>query len=89
MVFAGFILITFAPLLKLADGSDPSLYHGKIIECSWDIGAQEWIFMKVRVDKATPNEFGTYLKVQFIAIVYILICFLESFKPFGLNDVAC
>ncbi|XP_061344419.1 uncharacterized protein LOC133290366 [Gastrolobium bilobum] len=46
------------------DGSDPSLYSSKIIECSWDFDNQEWKFIRVRTDKSTPNEFNTYKKVM-------------------------
>ena len=45
------------------DGIDPSLYYGKIIECSWDSEKDEWIFMRIRLDKSTPNDFNTYEKV--------------------------
>ncbi|XP_075638066.1 uncharacterized protein LOC142610201 [Castanea sativa] len=45
------------------DGSDPSLYSGKIIECSWDSETEEWIFMRIRTDKSTPNDLNTYRKV--------------------------
>ncbi|CAL5210801.1 unnamed protein product [Lathyrus oleraceus] len=46
------------------DGSDPSLYSGKIIECTWDFDNLEWIFLRIRTDKSTPNEFNTYRKVM-------------------------
>ncbi|KAK7826784.1 mrna-capping enzyme [Quercus suber] len=45
------------------DGIDPSSYSGKIIECSWDSEKDEWIFMRIRLDKSTPNDFNTYKKV--------------------------
>lgn len=45
--------------------------------------------MRVRIDKSTPNEFGTYMKVQLIAIVFSGCFFLESFNPAALNEVAC
>lgn len=45
------------------DGSDPKTYSGKIIECSWDSEEQEWVTMRIRADKNTPNEFNTYKKV--------------------------
>ncbi|KAL5972276.1 hypothetical protein ACLOJK_041529 [Asimina triloba] len=44
--------------------SDYSSYSGKIIECSWDAGEQSWMCMRVRMDKSTPNEFNTYMKVM-------------------------
>jgi mRNA-capping enzyme len=46
------------------DGSEPSLYSGKIIECTWDFDNLEWIFLRIRTDKSTPNEFNTYRKVM-------------------------
>ncbi|KAM7521576.1 hypothetical protein LguiA_011478 [Lonicera macranthoides] len=39
-------------------------YSGKIIECSWDPEARVWVFMRIRPDKSTPNEFVTYRKVM-------------------------
>ncbi|KAJ9694894.1 hypothetical protein PVL29_010392 [Vitis rotundifolia] len=50
--------------VSFKDGLDPASYHGKIIECSWDFDAREWSFMRIRIDKSTPNEFGTYMKVM-------------------------
>ncbi|KAK7349950.1 hypothetical protein VNO77_07876 [Canavalia gladiata] len=50
--------------VEFRDGSDPSQYSGKIIECSWDFDKLEWKFMRVRTDKSTPNEFNTYKKVM-------------------------
>ncbi|XP_051114210.1 uncharacterized protein LOC127239890 isoform X2 [Andrographis paniculata] len=46
------------------DGSDPSSYSGKIIECSWNSEDDVWVCMRVRIDKGTPNEFNTYKKVM-------------------------
>ncbi|XP_035544420.1 mRNA-capping enzyme-like isoform X1 [Juglans regia] len=46
------------------DGSEPSLYSGKIIECSWDSEEEEWVCMRIRPDKSTPNAFNTYMKVM-------------------------
>ncbi|KAJ7961298.1 mRNA-capping enzyme [Quillaja saponaria] len=46
------------------DGSDPSSYSGKIVECSWDSEEQEWVCMRIRMDKSTPNDFNTYKKVM-------------------------
>ncbi|KAF6150743.1 hypothetical protein GIB67_020826 [Kingdonia uniflora] len=46
------------------DGSDPLLYSGKVIECSWDFEEEVWVYMRVRVDKNTPNEINTYRKVM-------------------------
>ncbi|KAF1888636.1 hypothetical protein Lal_00011410 [Lupinus albus] len=49
--------------VAFGDGSDPSLYSGKIIECSRNPDTQEWVFMRIRTDKSNPNEFNTYKKV--------------------------
>nr|GEV53500.1 mRNA-capping enzyme-like isoform X2 [Tanacetum cinerariifolium] len=58
---------------KLMDGSrvafrDPSVdifsLSGKIIECSWDSEENVWVFMRMRPDKSTPNEFITFKKVM-------------------------
>ncbi|CAN0879813.1 mRNA-capping enzyme [Linum grandiflorum] len=46
------------------DGSDPSSYSGKIIECSFNSEDQVWECMRVRVDKNAPNEFNTFNKVM-------------------------
>ncbi|XP_048225820.1 mRNA-capping enzyme [Ricinus communis] len=46
------------------DGSDPSSYSGKIVECSWDSEEQVWVCMRIRTDKSTPNEFNTFRKVM-------------------------
>ncbi|PWA58810.1 hypothetical protein CTI12_AA396610 [Artemisia annua] len=47
---------------------DPSVdilsLSGKIIECSWDPKENVWVFMRMRPDKSTPNEFSTYKKVK-------------------------
>ncbi|XP_022868067.1 uncharacterized protein LOC111387717 [Olea europaea var. sylvestris] len=47
-----------------ADGSDPTSYSGKIVECSWDSEEDVWMCMRIRPDKGTPNEFNTYKKVM-------------------------
>lgn len=44
--------------------SDISMYSGKIIECNWDGVQQCWTCMRIRTDKATPNDIGTYWKVM-------------------------
>ncbi|KAI9196769.1 hypothetical protein LWI28_026842 [Acer negundo] len=46
------------------DGSDPSSYFGKIIECTWKSEEQVWEFMRIRTDKSTPNDINTYKKVM-------------------------
>ncbi|KAJ0088720.1 hypothetical protein Patl1_31708 [Pistacia atlantica] len=50
--------------VKLADGSDPCFYSGKIIECGWSPEEQVWVCMRIRTDKSTPNDFNTYRKVM-------------------------
>ncbi|KAL3517846.1 hypothetical protein ACH5RR_020435 [Cinchona calisaya] len=46
------------------DRSSPSLYSGKIIECSWNPDDRVWSCMRIRSDKTTPNDYYTYLKVM-------------------------
>ncbi|TXG72886.1 hypothetical protein EZV62_001465 [Acer yangbiense] len=46
------------------DGSDPSSYFGKIIECTWKSEERVWECMRIRTDKSTPNDFNTYKKVM-------------------------
>ncbi|KAK1326659.1 hypothetical protein QJS10_CPA01g00993 [Acorus calamus] len=43
---------------------DVSTLSGKIIECSWDQAEQTWVCMRIRVDKSTPNQFNTFMKVK-------------------------
>ncbi|XP_076923488.1 uncharacterized protein LOC143585614 isoform X2 [Bidens hawaiensis] len=47
---------------------DPSVdvysLSGKIIECSWDSEEDAWVYMRMRPDKSTPNEFITFKKVM-------------------------
>ncbi|KAI3840521.1 hypothetical protein MKX03_014220 [Papaver bracteatum] len=50
--------------VDIKNGEDPSDLSGKIIECSWDSEEQVWNFMRVRVDKSTPNDINTYRKVM-------------------------
>ncbi|KAE9611024.1 hypothetical protein Lal_00015809 [Lupinus albus] len=50
--------------VAFGDDSDPSSYSGKIIECSRNPETQEWVFLRIRTDKSTPNEFNTYKKVM-------------------------
>lgn len=35
---------------------EPAIYCGKIIECSWDMEKQVWVYMRTRVDKSSPND---------------------------------
>ncbi|XP_076890495.1 mRNA-capping enzyme subunit alpha-like [Bidens hawaiensis] len=47
---------------------DPSVdiysLSGKIIESSWDSEEDAWVYMRMRPDKSTPNEFITFKKVM-------------------------
>ncbi|KAG1363396.1 mRNA-capping enzyme [Cocos nucifera] len=43
---------------------DVSSLSGKIIECSWDPDGGCWVCMRIRTDKATPNDINTYRKVM-------------------------
>lgn len=43
---------------------DIASFSGKIIECSFDSERKFWIFMRIRPDKSTPNEYNTYKKVM-------------------------
>ncbi|VVA96156.1 unnamed protein product [Arabis nemorensis] len=45
------------------DGSEPSSYNGKIVECSLDKEKKVWVSMRIRVDKSTPNDINTARKV--------------------------
>ncbi|KAH0930983.1 hypothetical protein HID58_008100 [Brassica napus] len=49
--------------VEFRDGSDPSSYNGKIVECSWDKEKKVWVSMRIRVDKTTPNDINTARKV--------------------------
>ncbi|TYI99078.1 hypothetical protein E1A91_D01G262500v1 [Gossypium mustelinum] len=42
----------------------PPSFSGKIIECSWDPDRQVWVYMRIRIDKSTPNDINTYRKVM-------------------------
>ncbi|XP_058738029.1 uncharacterized protein LOC131610167 isoform X3 [Vicia villosa] len=46
------------------DSEDISSYSGRIIECYWDAAERHWVCMRIRTDKATPNEINTYRKVM-------------------------
>lgn len=59
-----FFCIRYKPIgLKITGEFDISVYSGKIIECNWDWEKQCWAFMRIRTDKATPNDLRTYSKV--------------------------
>ncbi|KAI3883050.1 hypothetical protein MKW92_009630 [Papaver armeniacum] len=46
------------------NGEDPSELSGNIIECSWDSEELVWNYMRLRVDKKTPNDINIYRKVM-------------------------
>ncbi|GAU51449.1 hypothetical protein TSUD_413460 [Trifolium subterraneum] len=46
------------------DATDISSYSGRIIECYWDAAEHHWVCMRIRADKATPNDINTYRKVM-------------------------
>ncbi|WRX34070.1 mRNA capping enzyme [Theobroma cacao] len=51
--------------VEFRDVSDPpSSFSGKIIECCWDPDQHVWIYMRIRTDKSTPNDFNTFKKVK-------------------------
>ncbi|XVF78903.1 hypothetical protein PTKIN_Ptkin14bG0175200 [Pterospermum kingtungense] len=50
--------------VEFRDVSDPPSFFGKIIECSWDPDQEVWIYMRIRTDKSTPNDFNTFKKVM-------------------------
>lgn len=43
-----------SPTYQTSEGSDPALYDGKIIECSFNSEKNVWVCMWVRVDELTP-----------------------------------
>ncbi|XP_010495036.1 PREDICTED: mRNA-capping enzyme-like [Camelina sativa] len=45
------------------DDSNPATYSGKILECRWDSENQVWVYMRIRMDKPTPNDIETARKV--------------------------
>lgn len=47
--------------MEFTDGRDPSLYDGKIIECSY--ANDKWQFLRERIDKSTPNAKHVYISV--------------------------
>ncbi|KAJ9548750.1 hypothetical protein OSB04_021293 [Centaurea solstitialis] len=49
--------------IAFGDDVDPASYSGKIVECAWNKEEEVWVCMRVRTDKATPNDFNTYRKV--------------------------
>lgn len=71
---------------QLADASDPSSCSGKIIECSWDSDSKLWVFMRVRTDKSTPNDFNTYKKVFICTVAFTSS---DMFRVYAVNWYCC
>lgn len=46
------------------DGTDLSLYSGRIIECSWNSHEDAWIFMQIQTDKSQPDYINVYEEVK-------------------------
>lgn len=42
------------------DGTDLSLYSGRIIECSWNSHEDAWIFVQIQTDKSNPDYISVY-----------------------------
>ncbi|KAI3957222.1 hypothetical protein MKW98_012097 [Papaver atlanticum] len=53
----------FGNRVLFMNGEDPSELSGKIIECS-HYEKKAWCFMRVRVDKSTPNDYSVYERVM-------------------------
>jgi len=34
--------------------------NGKVVECSWDFRSKEWVYMRTRLDKTSPNFVTVY-----------------------------
>ena len=49
--------------VSFPNGEDPTLYDLRIIECCWEPSMKEWVFLRERRDKDTPNAFHVYDKV--------------------------
>lgn len=68
--------------VEFRDGSDPSSYNGKIVECSWDKEKKVWVSMRIRVDKTTPNDINTARKVSVLmkkqTYIYILTILFQK-----------
>ncbi|KAF8072474.1 Rngtt [Scenedesmus sp. PABB004] len=50
--------------VEFPDGVDPTSLHGKIIECSFDVDARLWTYMRDRPDKLTANHRSVFDKVM-------------------------
>lgn len=42
------------------DGTNLSLYSGRIIECSWNSHEDAWIFVRIQTDKSNPDYISVY-----------------------------
>ncbi|KAJ4778570.1 mRNA-capping enzyme [Rhynchospora pubera] len=49
--------------INFGDVEDLNAISGKIVECSWNSDEDCWVCMRIRTDKATPNDINTYRKV--------------------------
>lgn len=43
-----------------ADTTDLMKLNGKVVECSWDFRSKEWVYMRTRLDKTSPNFVTVY-----------------------------
>ncbi|XP_019237843.1 PREDICTED: uncharacterized protein LOC109217989 [Nicotiana attenuata] len=48
------------------DGSDLSLYSGRIIECSWNAHENAWIFVRIQTEKSNPDRISVYEEAKHI-----------------------
>ncbi|KAJ8543176.1 hypothetical protein K7X08_005699 [Anisodus acutangulus] len=46
--------------IMFKDGSDVSMYSGRIIECSWNSHEDAWIFVRIQKDKSNPDYISVY-----------------------------
>lgn len=63
-------------MISHAEEDDVSALAGKIIECSWDPERKCWVCMRLRPDKANPNELNTYKKVGY-ALCFVFLPYLK------------
>lgn len=63
-------------MLFYAESDDVSALAGKIIECSWDPEKKCWACMRLRPDKANPNELNTYKKVSY-ALCFVFLPYVK------------
>ena len=43
---------------------NPSDFHGRIVECTWDEPTQSWKFLRLRTDKLNPNSMDVFKSVK-------------------------